>query len=173
MRASVQPAAACLLLSWLPACGGRGLEGPPELRAGRDECAECGMIVTDDRACAAVLVEIDGHHEHRLFDDLGCLIDFQNESRDGRRVLEGWVVDHADGGWLPLKEAHYLLADTGRLMTPMGSGYVAYADLAAARGASAQFGGSVGSFDDLSAARRAWRASLHSGSTHKEPDHDD
>ena len=131
------------------------------------------MIITDDRACAAVLVEVEGRREHRLFDDLGCLIDFQDALREDQRVLEGWAVDHAGGGWLPLKKAHYLLADTHRLMTPMGSGYVAYADLAAAQGAYARFGGSVGSLDDLGAARRVWRASLHSGNTQKEADHDD
>lgn len=173
MRAAIYPGAAALLLVSLCACGGRDLEGPPELRAGRDECAECGMIIADDRACAAVLVESHGRHEHRLFDDLGCLVDFQDESGDGQRVDEGWSVDHSDGGWVSLDEAHYLLADPRRLMTPMGSGYVAYAELAAAQEACARFGGSVGSFEDLSAARRAWRASLHLSSTHKEPDHDD
>lgn len=172
MRAATHLSATAILLVSLCACGGRELSGPPELRAGRDECAECGMIIADDRVCAALLVEVDGRREHRLFDDLGCLIDFQDEPRDGRLVLEGWAVDHTGGAWLPLKGAHYLLADSRRLMTPMGSGYVAYGELAAAQVASADFGGSVGSFDDLSVARRAWRASLHSESTHKEADDD-
>lgn len=171
MRAATDLGATAILLVSLCACGGRELSGPPELRAGRDECAECGMIIADDRACAALLVEVDGRREHRLFDDLGCLIDFM-DARGGGGVVEGWAVDRAGGEWLAMKGAHYLLADARTLQTPMGSGFVAYGELAAAQVASAEFGGSVGSFDDLSVARRVWRASLHSGSTHKEADDD-
>ncbi|MBX3315737.1 MAG: nitrous oxide reductase accessory protein NosL [Phycisphaeraceae bacterium] len=173
MNAVTNRAAAFLLLMSLSACGGRDLSGPPELRAGRDECAECGMIVADERACAALLVEIEGRREYRLFDDLGCLVDFIDAHSVAGQVLEGWAVDHTDGEWLPLKGAHYLLADSRRLMTPMGSGFVAYADPAAALRGTAEFGGSVASFDDLADARRAWRASLHSGIANQEPDHDD
>lgn len=171
MNAATHRVVAVLVLVSLSACGGRDLSGPPELRAGRDECAECGMIIADDRACAAVLVEVAGHREHRIFDDLGCLVDFM-DARGGGGVLEGWAVDHAGGEWLPLKGAHYLLADSRRLMTPMGSGFVAYADPAAAQSGATEFGGRVVSFDDLAGARRTWRASLHSGSTNQEPGHD-
>lgn len=171
MNAATSRAAALFLLASLSACGGGDLDGPPELRAGRDECAECGMIITDDRACAALLIEIGGRREHRLFDDLGCLVDFQDAPRDGQSVLDGWTVERTDGKWLPLEKAHYLLADTSRLMTPMGSGFVAYADLTAAQDAASEFGGRVASFDDLAGARLAWRATLHSGSTQEEPDH--
>ena len=35
--------------SLLAGCDRAPLSGPPELRLGRDECVECGMIINDDR----------------------------------------------------------------------------------------------------------------------------
>ncbi|QYK49297.1 MAG: nitrous oxide reductase accessory protein NosL [Phycisphaeraceae bacterium] len=152
---------ALLALALPGACGGPPLDGPPDLRAGRDECAECGMIIMDDRACAAVLVEIAGRREHRLFDDLGCLIDFRDQGHADMKELRAFAVDHGDGTWLDVNDARFVLADTARLMTPMGSGYIAFAKQNDADHAMTTIGGRAADFDGLAAARRAWRASLH------------
>lgn len=155
-------------LTTLHGCGERELSGPPELRAGRDQCAECGMIITDERACAAILIDIGGRREHRLFDDLGCLVDFKDAPREAWTEIATFAADHASGRWLTIEEANFLLADTRRLMTPMGSGYVAYADESAAHKAIQQFGGRVARFEDLRQARQAWRAVIFSSSHHQE-----
>lgn len=159
-------------LTTLHGCGESELNGPPELRAGRDECAECGMIITDERACAAILIDIGGRREHRLFDDLGCLVDFRETPREAWTEVDAFAVDHASGRWITIDQASFLLADTRRLMTPMGSGYIAYADESAANQAIQQFGGRVARFEGLREARHAWRAAIFSDS-HQEEHPDD
>lgn len=153
-------AAALCLLATLGACGRSAPDGPPQLRVGRDECAECGMIIMDDRACAALLVEIGGRREHRVFDDLGCLIDFRERRPATSTEVLAFAVDHGDGTWLKLSDARFLLADPHRLLTPMGSGYIAFADPRDAEGASSKFGGATATLDGLIGSRRAWRESL-------------
>ena len=37
----------------LVGCGGDDLSGPPTLRLGSDECAECGMIIGEERCSSS------------------------------------------------------------------------------------------------------------------------
>ena len=70
---------AALLALGLAGCARVDLSRPPELRAGRDECGECGMLISDERCAAASLVERDGAREFVLFDDIGCQLAFEEE----------------------------------------------------------------------------------------------
>lgn len=144
------------LLTVVPACVRSEPAGPPMLRLGRDECAECGMILSEDRCCAALLVERNARREHLLFDDLGCLVDHEQEHASEHRVVEGYVRDYATRAWLPWREAAYIHGDGDRLHTPMGFGMVAFADRAAAEHAARDLGAVVVSFNDLPRLRREW-----------------
>lgn len=141
--------AAVSLLALLPACTSRPLDGPPQLRVGRDQCAECGMIISDDRCAAALLIEEKGgYREHELFDDLGCLLDRLKALPTERRVVGVFVRDHADHCWLTASGA-WIVSDTGT-HTPMGSGLVAVGDRAAAERLAGEGKGHVTAGSDLS-----------------------
>ena len=139
-------------------CGGPELSGPPELRLGRDECAECGMLIAEDRCAAALLVEVDRRREHRIFDDLCCLFDYRAKHAD-EAVIGAFVRDYGAGGWIGAPTAAYVLAEPDRQPTPMASGMVAFADPAAAAMRATDTEGRVLDYEALAAARAAIRAS--------------
>ena len=48
---------------------------PPTIRYGEDKCADCDMIINDERFAAAAIREISaGDYESLLFDDIGDLV---------------------------------------------------------------------------------------------------
>ncbi|MBL8999646.1 MAG: nitrous oxide reductase accessory protein NosL [Phycisphaerae bacterium] len=139
-------------------CGGPELSGPPELRLGRDECAECGMLIAEDRCAAALLAEIERRREHRIFDDLCCLFDYRAKHAD-ETVIGAFARDYGAGGWIGAQTAAYVLSEPDRQPTPMASGMVAFADPAAAAMRATETGGRVLDYEALAAARAAIRAS--------------
>jgi nitrous oxide reductase accessory protein NosL len=138
---------ALLALPMLAACDWDDLNGPPTLRLGRDECAECGM---------AILVEQDGRRDYLLFDDIGCLVDLERAREGELRVVGRFVHDHNGGGWTAGDTAVYLVTDGSTLRTPMASGLAAFADKAGAERGQTRYGGEVRGFSGLVEARRAW-----------------
>ncbi len=152
-RSLVLPA---LTLLALAGCESDVLQGPPELRLGRDECAECGMLISEDRCAAALLIEDRGRREHLLFDDIGCLLDLERDGLEPRTVVERFARDYAQRGWVATPQAHFLLTDPQKLITPMASGLVAFAQRDEAEQALAAHGGKLLDFNALSEARRAW-----------------
>lgn len=152
------PAALLLALTalLLTACSRDDLAGPPELRLGRDICAECNMLVAEDRCSSAILIEDRGRRDHRMFDDISCMIDFEDKDHDFV-LIETFVRDYAAGeenGWLSAADAYFLHADVDRLRTPMGSGMVAFATRSAAEAKQQEVGGEIMTWEELSAARR-------------------
>jgi nitrous oxide reductase accessory protein NosL len=137
-------------------CESKPLGGPPELRLGRDECRECGMIISEDRCSAALLIDRDRRRDYVLFDDIGCLLDWQRESLDGAVVHQQFVHDFATRQWASAAEATYLLADPQKLVTPMSTGMVAFSTRGAAESTLAQYGGEILDFGAMKAARKAW-----------------
>lgn len=145
------------LLAGLSGCQPDPLTGPPEIRLGRDECAECGMIINEDRCSCALLVEIEGEHRHLLFDDMGCLLDHEHEHRDEQRIIDRFVRDYSDDAWVPAESAIFVIADPDSMPTPMGSGIAATADATGAGQLRAQVNGRLATYTDAVAARRAWK----------------
>ena len=149
-------AAALSVLLAMPGCSRTDLSGPPDLRVGRDECAECGMIVSEDRCSSAMLVEISGRREHIMFDDIGCMLDYERTRAGQFTAVDAFVHDHATRAWVRAREASFLLADRERLPTPMGSGLVAFATREAALEMRKEVGGDVIDHAALPAARADW-----------------
>ena len=89
-----------LLAPLLAACQRDGLSGPPTLRLGRDECAECGMAIHDEPASAAMLVEQGGRRDHLLFDDIGCMLDLERSRENELSVVGRFVHHRIGGGWI-------------------------------------------------------------------------
>lgn len=143
-----------------PGCGGPPLSGPPDLRLGRDECAECGMLINEDRSPGAFLLDESGHRRHALFDDAGCLLDYHHKNPEAA-VLGTFVRDYDTRVWLDATAATFVLGDPDRLPTPMGSGIAAFAEGDRANAAAARCGGTVLDYAALVPARRAWMAARY------------
>lgn len=126
------------------------IDGPPELRVGRDQCIECGMLISEDRCSAGVLLERDGVREHALFDDVGCFVEWLADNDGGRpSVVRVYLRDYDARAWLEADSAVVLRADPDRLHTPMGSGIVAFSDRAGAERSQAASGGTITTFGEL------------------------
>ena len=106
------------ILSLAPACQRRVVTGPPELRPGRDQCAHCGMMISDERCAGACIVEQDGDRSALVFDDIGCMIDYARRHDASTRIVAGFVRDYSAGQWIPAQTAHYLCAKPDQLVTP-------------------------------------------------------
>lgn len=158
MKSKCELAAACFVpvLFLFMGCGRSPLSGPPELRLGRDECVECGMIISEDRCSSAMLVERDGMRDHVLFDDIGCMLDYERESLDGAIVVDRFVHDYSTRAWVRVDAATFLAAPTDKLVTPMSSGMVAYASGESAEDAMRLYGGILLDYPRLMQRREDW-----------------
>jgi hypothetical protein len=145
-----------LCLSLPAACNRAPLTGPPTLRLGSDECSACGMLVSEDRCSSALLVENEGRREFLYYDDLGCMLDEEREGMPGTTVIERFAHDYETRAWIDASNARYLLCDPKTLLTPMGSGIVAFSSLAGAEAAQAIHGGQIHDLAALREARRLW-----------------
>ena len=134
---------ACLVfLAVFPGCGGPRGSVPPKVRLGQEACAECHMIIEDERFCGALFGE---DSVYLKFDDIGCMKLFENSRRLGARP--GWVRDFVSRAWLKKEEAYYV--QSAQTPTPMGSGAAAFKDRAAAESFSAKAGTPVLSWENL------------------------
>jgi nitrous oxide reductase accessory protein NosL len=147
---------ATLVALAVSACSRPPLTGPPDLKPGREECAECGMLVSEDRFSAASLVTREGERLYLYFDDIGCLLDYERGAPESLEVHERYTHDHATRQWLDAEDAAYLLAGPQKLTTPMGSGIAAFAARSAAESARAEHGGDILDLAALRRARQAW-----------------
>ena len=104
-----------LLVAFLAGCGGAA-EGPPRIRYGRDTCAECRMIIADERFAAAA--REDGRA--LKFDDIGCLFAYR---KSHPAAEAGWVRDSSSGRWIESAAAQFVVRKD--LATPMVYGITA------------------------------------------------
>lgn len=96
----------------------RGPE-PPVMYFGQHECDVCRMIISEDRYAAALVIESSGgagRYEHRRFDDIGCLFQFEINEPD-HDIVARYVSDARSGQWLDAETAVYLHSMS--LKTPM------------------------------------------------------
>lgn len=109
---------------------------PPEIRYGRDACDRCNMIINDERFAAAYRSSAG---EARRFDDLGEMVLELRSS--GAPAAAAFVHDHRSRAWLPAERAHYVRS--ARIASPMGFGFAAFEDEAAARAYAAEQEGEI------------------------------
>jgi copper chaperone NosL len=138
---------AMVVFASVPGCSEDITSGPPTIRFGRDECAECGMLISEERCSSAMLVRVQGHPEYLLFDDIGCMLDVESDA--DREIVDRFVHDHGTQEWTQAVSAWYIAADPDRLKTPMGSGLVAFAQRASAEDAAHEHGGAVKTWKDI------------------------
>lgn len=151
MKTSVLGCGAALVLG-LAACRSSVLTGPPETRLGKDPCAECDMIISDDRFCCGAVVEVDGIREHQSYDDIGCLLDHMRLHPE-LRFDELYVRDVDTRLWLEVREGRYVVC--GSVRTPMGSGIQAFAKQESAARFASENGVKAIGWEELIANRKA------------------
>lgn len=149
---------AALCMTALTACRRAELSGPPTLRIGHDECAECGMLLSEDRCAGAMLVDTSSGRAHLVFDDIGCLLDYR-DAEGHPAPIEAFVKDYGDRTWLPAANAWFVVGGPDAPQTPMGSGIVAFGSKEAADAQKARSGGKVVDYAHLAAARLEWHES--------------
>lgn len=131
--------------------------GPPEIRLGRDECAGCGMMINEDRCSSALLVESAGTWGYELFDDIGCMLDYEREKAGEVTIHDRFVHDYNLRTWLKSEAGDILLAPEA-ISTPMASGIVAIGDHAVAESLRSTTGARIMNYVEAGAARREWKA---------------
>jgi copper chaperone NosL len=116
----------------------------PTLHFGQDVCAECSMIVTDERFAGAIGLRRDGEVVHLPFDDIGEMLEYDPPPAE---AIRWFATDARTREWLDAEQAHFLRSDD--LRTPMGTGVGAYGTREAAEEAQAEYGGEILDFTAL------------------------
>jgi copper chaperone NosL len=119
--------------------GAEAPAGPPDVRYGVDACDRCQMIINEARHAAAYVTAAG---EVRRFDDIGCLV--EHRAATPEQVASVWLHGQ-DGAWVEGARATVVRAPD--VITPMGSGLLAFADENEARAFASQRGGEVVSLE--------------------------
>jgi copper chaperone NosL len=118
----------------LVGCGGSaGADDPPKISYGKDTCTRCRMIVSEERQAAGLVAK---NGDKAIFDDTGEMIAaVQEEGLNDRRV---WVHDYRSEDWIDGTTAFFVVS--ADVMTPMGTGVVAFKEQAPAAEFAASHG---------------------------------
>jgi copper chaperone NosL len=134
-------------------CTGEREDGPPKINLGRDECVECGMIISEERFSSALIVEEHGRLQPQLFDDIGDMLDYERGHPEAV-IMRRFVHDYETGTWLAAADAVYVSTDA--IHTPMGSGVVAFRSADEAQKHAGSDGHTL-KWPELAGFRMAWR----------------
>ena len=130
-------------------CSRTASDAPPVVHYGRDECAHCGMIVSDERYAAALRVEQDGGAPDLVFDDIGDMLDYRRNKGASIHVIRLYVHDFTTKQWMDASKAVFVKSED--VHSPMGSGIIAAGDGTGGEALRAKFGGKVLSFSEITA----------------------
>jgi copper chaperone NosL len=109
--------AASIALAVVAGCQPAG-HGPPPLRFGQEACAQCRMIISDERFAAALTTEAG---DAAKFDDVGCLV--EHEAGGLQASTAYWVRDFRADAWLDARAASFVRSN--KIASPMGFGLAA------------------------------------------------
>jgi len=129
----------------LAGCRGGREPRPPAIRYGRDVCAECGMIISDERFAAAYVTKSG---EVRLFDDIGDMLVY--EKKDDQEPIAYYVHDFRSRKWIPAEAAYYVRGES--VKSPMGWNIAAFENEAEAREFAEKTGSRLMTWQELRAA---------------------
>ena len=127
-------------LALLGSCDRGAQDGPPAVRLGYDVCAQCNMIISDERWATATIIDGPRGPEPILFDDFNCQVNFEIEHPE-RDIVDRWSHDHTTSEWIRTADAHFLI--TPGMWTPMASSVAAFTRGSDARTARDEHGGDL------------------------------
>jgi copper chaperone NosL len=122
-------------------CGGGATE--PAAISADDMCAGCKMAISEKRYAAQF---IDGDGETYKFDDIGCMVSREDETRNELGIAARFVMDYDTLEWIDADEAFFV--HSSELRTPMGSGLAAFKEKARAEAASQKYHGRLVGLDE-------------------------
>lgn len=109
-----------IFLVFLAGCdGGSREDTPPDISLGQDPCDFCFMLINEKKFAAAIRLE---NGAFKRFDDIGCMIGYIEKKQ--ARVKSLWVYDYPTGE--PVRAGNALFIRTQDVITPMGSGILAF-----------------------------------------------
>lgn len=145
------PAAAILGAGAVAGCQEATLE-PPTIHFGEDICHVCGMIISDDRFAAAIVLDAGGRFEPYAFDDIGCLLASEAAGFD-HPVAARYVRGFRSRAWADAGSVTYV--HSAKIHSPMAFGLAACDSAREAGEVMSAYGGET---LDLEAARRRYDA---------------
>jgi copper chaperone NosL len=125
----------------LGGCRAGAPSGPPSIRYGKDLCAECRMIISEERFAAGAADEAG---EVVKFDSVGCLIRFLRDKPGQTRV---WVKRYDSDGWIDVRNAFFVLSE--KILAPMGYGVAATDSKTDAEKIAGELEGKIMDFSEL------------------------
>lgn len=106
-----------LSLTLLVACS----QEPAEIHYGSDECAQCKMMITDNRFATQI---VTSKGRAIKFDAIECLTAYRRQHNDELEGAKLWVSNFGSPGeWLPAQEALYVQSEV--INSPMGASLLA------------------------------------------------
>jgi len=130
----------------LAGCGSETNDGPPSVRYGDSICAECGMIISDERFTTATIIEGDRGDEPLLFDDFNCQMIFESKHTE-LTIVDRWSHDHGSSEWIHMADAWFVKSD--QIHTPMASNIASFLKQSDANAFSTSLEGEVVDFQSL------------------------
>lgn len=128
---------------------------PPEIVYGQDVCDRCGMLIGEPRFASATLLK---NGEYLKFDDTGEMIRYHLETGDDQ--VRAWFVhDYGTSEWLRGEQAFFVLSSD--LLTPMGTGIVAFTSQESAEKFAAENFGTIYTLKDLQTYLKSQSAIVH------------
>lgn len=108
----------------LGGCGEADPDAPPQILLGDSVCAECGMIVSDERFGTATIIEDERGSQALIFDDFNCQKLFELKHPQ-LGVITRWSRDYDTLEWFRTCDGY--LAQSHRIHSPMASGVASFA----------------------------------------------
>lgn len=117
---------------------GCGESGPQQINAGKDQCDECKMTITEVKYATQLVTQKGRMYK---FDDINCMNSFESSNPDYFTNGKTYVADFPSGDFIDAETA--TLISGGSIKSPMGGNTQAFRDKAAAQKAAAELGATV------------------------------
>jgi len=139
-RISLLPAVLVFACLALASCG-KTAGGPPAIRYGKDLCAECNMIISEDRFAAAAA---GPGGRAAKFDSVGCLLRYKQSRPESEKF---WVKSYSTAEWLDAATAIFVFSE--QISAPMGYGVAAEVTKSGAQELADKVHGRIFTFTEL------------------------
>lgn len=132
-----------MVVAILQACADKEYK-PKEIVSETDVCEVCNMSIVHEDYAGQIALE---NGDYRMFDDLGCLIEYMKEMDDGD-LGKAFIKDEDGKNWVDVKSANYVYDK--EIWTPMSYGVIAFKSEAVAKDwMTKNKGGTLLRFNDL------------------------
>jgi copper chaperone NosL len=129
-----------ILIAICCACSHSGVKPVPIQP--EDMCSYCRMAISAKQFAAELITNDEKIYK---FDDTGCMLNFIE--KESPKIQAIYVADFYSDEWIAAKQAHFVATDA--VSTPMGGGFLAFANTDDAGNAAYKFKGRLLKFTQL------------------------